>query len=241
MKILAIGAHPDDLEFQCGGTLALFAEQGHSITMAIATDGGIGHPTANSRGEVAEIRRAEAEKSANLIGADLIWMGLEDEWLFNDRQTRTAFIDTYRRASPDLVISHSTTDYHPDHNVTGQVAMDARMPASIRLLETALPATPNVAHFVIMDNQGGINFTPDVYVDISGVHDLKIEMLRCHSSQQGWLDHFFGMEYVSVMESKDRQRGAECGTRYAEGFCELKTFPIMGDASMLPNALFASA
>ena len=237
MRILAIGAHPDDLEFQCGGTLALLAQQGHSVTMAIATDGGIGHPSATCRSEVAEVRRIEAAKSASLIGADLIWMGLEDEWLFNDRQTRTAFIDAYRQARPDFVISHTTTDYHPDHNVTGQVAMDARMPASIRLLETRLPPTPTIAHFFMMDNQAGVDFVPDVYVDISAVHELKAEMLRCHASQQGWLDHFFGMEYVSAMEMKDRQRGAECGTEFAEGFCELKTFPITGDATMLPNAI----
>lgn len=235
MKILAIGAHPDDLEFQCGGTLALYAQQGHAVTMAIATDGGIGHPTATSRAEVASLRREEALASARRIGAELIWMGFEDEWLLNDRATRTVFIDAYRTAKPDLVITHTTNDYHPDHNITGQIALDARMPAAIRLLETALPAMGHVPHFFTMDNQGGVNFTPDCYVDVSTVHDLKTEMLLCHASQRGWLDSFFGMEYVEAMRHKDAQRGSECGVQYAEGFCELKTFPIMGDRRLLPN------
>src|SRR4051794_33502518 len=75
MNVLAIGAHPDDLELQCGGTLALYAQQGHNVYVAIATDGGIGHPSALNRHEVAEIRHQEALNSAKRMGAEVIWMG----------------------------------------------------------------------------------------------------------------------------------------------------------------------
>lgn len=235
MRVLAIGAHPDDLEFQCGGTLALYAQAGHSVTMAIATDGGIGHPTATSRAEVSAIRHEEALASASRIGADLIWMGFEDEWLFDNRETRTGFIDAYRKANPDVVITHSTNDYHPDHSATGKIAVDARMPAGIRLLETALPAIDHVPHLFMMDNIGGTGFSPEYYVDIAAVLDLKIEMLQCHASQAGWLDEFFGMEYVEFMREANLRRGRECGVQYAEGFRELKTFPVMGTQELLPE------
>lgn len=235
MRILAIGAHPDDLELQCGGTLVLYSEQGHEVFIAIATDGGIGHPTATSRHEVAEMRHAEALASAKSLGATLIWMGFEDEWLFNDRTSRTRFIDAYREADPDVVITHSLNDYHPDHNLTGQIAVDARMPAGIRLLETHRPHISKTPHLFHMDTVDGTGFDPEFYVDITAVHDRKVEQLRYHDSQHGWLSHFFGMEYVDFMTMKDSRRGAECGVKYAEGFRQLPTFPRTGDASLLPG------
>ena len=102
MNILAIGAHPDDIEILCAGTLALYKQQGHNVFMAVATDGGVGSPTL-SRSETADLRRREQEKSCASLGAELIWMGFEDEWLFDDRPTRTRFLDAIRQAEPDII------------------------------------------------------------------------------------------------------------------------------------------
>ena len=88
--------------------------------MAVATNGNVGHPTLG-RDEIAEIRHAEARASADLIGAELVWMDFDDEWLFNDRPTRERFIDVIRSARPDVVLAHSPNDYHPDHRNAGQV------------------------------------------------------------------------------------------------------------------------
>ena len=101
MNVLAIGAHPDDIEILCAGTLALYKQQGHTVFMAVATDGAVGSPTL-SRPETAEMRRREQEKSCAILGAELIWMGFEDEWLFDDRPTRTRFLDAIRQADPML-------------------------------------------------------------------------------------------------------------------------------------------
>jgi LmbE family N-acetylglucosaminyl deacetylase len=99
MNVLAIGAHPDDIELQCAGTLALYAKSGHRVFMAVATNGNVGSPT-HSREAIAAIRRKEQEASCALIGATLIWMDFDDEWLFNDRPTRARFIDAIREADP---------------------------------------------------------------------------------------------------------------------------------------------
>ena len=91
MNILAIGAHPDDIEMQCAGTLALYKKQGHEIFVAVATNGNVGSPVL-SREEIGNIRHKEQITSCEMIGAELIWMDYDDEWLFNDRPTRTRFI-----------------------------------------------------------------------------------------------------------------------------------------------------
>ena len=141
------------------GTLALYARAGHDVTMAVATNGNVGSPTLG-RQEIAEIRHAEAQRSADLIGAKLVWMDFDDEWLFNDRPTRERFIDVIRGARPDVVLAHSPTDYHPDHRNAGQVTIDARIPAAVRLVETTLPATERIPHLFLMDCVGGSTSSP---------------------------------------------------------------------------------
>ncbi|MBT5487260.1 MAG: PIG-L family deacetylase, partial [Deltaproteobacteria bacterium] len=86
MKILAIGAHPDDVEFLCAGTLALYAAQGHEIFIAIATNGNVGSPTLE-KNEISAIRKKESLEACKLINAKLIWMNFDDEWLFDNKET----------------------------------------------------------------------------------------------------------------------------------------------------------
>ena len=96
-RILAVGAHPDDLEILGGGTLARYARQGAQVSMAIATDGSAGHMLIPAD-ELAEIRHDEAARAAALIGADFYWLGYRDEQLFEDIPTRLRF---YRPDPPD--------------------------------------------------------------------------------------------------------------------------------------------
>jgi len=231
--VLAIGAHPDDLEILAAGTLALYARAGHDVTMAVATNGNVGHPTLG-REEIAEIRHREARAAADLIGAELVWMDFDDEWLFNDRPTRERFIDVIRGARPDVVLAHSPTDYHPDHRNAGQVTVDARIPAAVRLVETTLPAAERIPHVFLMDCVGGIDFVPELYVDVTETMALKEQMLLCHESQDTWLRHFVGMDYVSFMREHTRRRGEECGRPWAEAFREVKTYPAVGSSELLP-------
>jgi len=235
MNILAIGAHPDDIEMQCAGTLALYKEQGHEIFVAVATNGNVGSPVL-SREEIGNIRHKEQITSCEMIGAELIWMDYDDEWLFNDRSTRTRFIDAIRQAKPDVIFAHGPTDYHPDHRAVAQLSEDARIPSSIRLVETTLPHLEHVPHLFFMDNVAGIGFEPEAYVDISSVIDLKREMLLCHQSQDAWMRALFDdCSITDLMDKNAAQRGAALGVNYAEAFKEVKTFPQNGNYSMLPQ------
>ena len=235
MNILAIGAHPDDIEMQCAGTLALYAQAGHKVFMAIATNGNVGSPT-HTREEIGAIRKAEQEASCALIGAELIWMDFDDEWLFNDRPTRARFIDAIRQAEPDVMFIHGQSDYHPDHRIAGQVAEDARIPASVRLVETSLPYAKKIPHVFIMDNAGGIGFEPEVYVDISSTMDLKRQMLRCHHRQDAWIKAIYeDASITDLQEAVSAFRGASADYGYAEGFRELRTYPRTGSFRLLPG------
>jgi LmbE family N-acetylglucosaminyl deacetylase len=236
MNILAIGAHPDDIELQCAGTLALYAAAGHKVFIAVATNGNVGSPTL-SRDEIAAVRKAEQAASCAIIGAEMIWMDYDDEWLMNDRGTRTRFIDAIRQANPDVMIIHGPTDYHPDHRIAGQVAEDARIPASVRLVETTLPHISKIPHVFYMDNPAGVGFVPEVYVDIGKVFETKRQMLLCHQSQDTWLRAIYG-EHTSItdmMTDNAKARGLAGGHVYAEGFREVKTYPRTGTYAVLPG------
>ena len=234
MNILGIGAHPDDLEFLCAGTLALYAARGDRVVMAVATNGNVGSPTL-SREEIAHVRKREQEAACREIGAELIWMDFDDEWLFNDRPTRTVFLDAIRKAEPDVMFVHAPSDYHPDHRVAGQVAEDCRIPAAVRLVETTLAAAPRVPHVFHMDTIGGVDFAPEAYVDISTVIDAKRCMLSAHESQDTWLRALYDMPATSLMERMASQRGIAPGVAFAEGFREVRTYPRTGSQALLPN------
>lgn len=235
MNVLAIGAHPDDIELQCAGTLALYAKSGHRVFMAVATNGNVGSPT-HSREEIAAIRRKEQEASCALIGATLIWMDFDDEWLFNDRPTRARFIDAIREADPAVMIIHGPTDYHPDHRVAGQVAEDARIPASVRLVETTLPHISKAPHVFYMDNPTGLGFDPEAYVDITPVMDIKRRMLLSHESQDAWIRAIYDDASITdILEKNAALRGAAAGVAFAEGFREVKTYPRTGSFALLPG------
>jgi LmbE family N-acetylglucosaminyl deacetylase len=234
MRVLAIGAHPDDIEILCSGTLALCAQRGDEVFIAIATNGdvGSGEPDAVPE-EIARIRHAEAKASAGVIGATLIWMGAPDEFLEDNREARERFIDAIREARPDVMFIHSEDDYHPDHRLAGKIARDARIPVSVPLVRTAFPPTEIPTAF-IMDTVLGRNFEPEFFVDVSSVIDTKRAMLRSHESQAAWIAHVFDTEITTNMEIQSRFRGAQAGVEYAEAFRSLHDWPAAGDRLLLP-------
>ena len=123
MNILAIGAHGDDLELFCGGTLARCAARGDTVFMCVVTDGR-GRPKGTLE-DVIAIRKREAVASAAVIGAESVWMGIPDGGVWFDEPTRHQFIEVIRRTQPDLIITHPAEDYHPDHKATSRLVMDA--------------------------------------------------------------------------------------------------------------------
>ncbi len=239
MRVLAFGAHPDDVEFQIGGTLAKYAKRGDEVYIAVATNGNIGS-FRMSKKEIAEVRNKEAQAAADLIGAELIWLGYEDEFLFDDKETRLKFIDTVRIAKPDIIFSHDPyNDYNQDHNTTGYLAFVTRVLAGIKLIETEHPPTEKMAALFHYTTLGILNFACEYYVDITDTYETKKKLFECHSSQHGdWCRDAFGVAYMDMMEAEAKLLAVQAGTpgcTYAEGFKLCKTWPtIAGAYKLLP-------
>ncbi len=225
MNVLAFGAHGDDLEAFCAGTLALYTRAGHHVVMCVVTDGR-GRPQGDPA-QIAAIRKKEAQASADVIGAELVWMAVPDGELRVEDATRHQFIEVIRSAAPDVIFTHPPNDYHPDHNATSQLTMDAAQVARTTNYRSRLPPVRKSVPVAFMDSEFGVDFTPEDYVDISDVWHLKQEMLLQHRSQ-----HMPGPHYDPnfVMPPADQNaiiraarvmsefRGLACGAAYGEGF-----------------------
>lgn len=220
MNILAIGAHPDDVELCCGGTLAKYAKQGHKVFTATTTNGNIGSATLPME-EIARIRKEEARRAAAIIGAEYICLDYDDEMLFEDKQARIAIIDLIRYCKADVIITHNPTDYNPDHELTSKLVRDVAVMIPIRKIETRSPACDTIPALVYMEPSKGVGFIPTEYVDISAEMETKMEMLAQHESQVSWMAANYGdvkgnfMDQYRIMSA---YRGFQCGVDYAEGF-----------------------
>ena len=217
MRVLFVGAHPDDIEQYAGGTAALYAKMGAKLFFCVATNGNIGSPTM-SREEIAKIRREEALKAAAVVGAELIWLDFDDEFLFDDKPTRLAFIEAFRQADPDVVFCHWADDYNIDHSTSSKIVDACLHMASIPLIKTASRPTTKIPQLYFMDTQAGIGFEPEVYVDTTSVFETKVEMFEKHASQCQWMDYLFESDMRRSLEIQDSFRGFQAGCRYAEAF-----------------------
>jgi LmbE family N-acetylglucosaminyl deacetylase len=233
LRVLGVGAHPDDLEILAGGTLARYAAQGHEVFMAVATDGSAGHATIPPD-ELVDIRRKEFEASAESIGAQTYWIGEPDEFLFHDRDTRMKFIEAIRWANPQVIITHNPDDYHPDHRVTADLVFAAAFVATIPNIRTELPPPDGMAAIFYMDSLGGVGFQPELFVDITETYEKKLEMLKCHDSQVTWLQDHDNIDILDFVDGVAQMRGLMCSVKYAEGFKAAWVWPRIGPEHMLP-------
>lgn len=233
MNVLALGAHPDDLEILCGGTLAACAARGDHVTMAVVTDGSAGHAEL-APGPLSRIRRAEAEAAAAHIGARFVWLGLRDELVFSDEPTRLLLLETIRAARPDVILTHHPDDYHPDHRAVSRAVFDASFVMGLPNVQTASPACPGVAPLFYFDTLAGIGFLPEEYVDITAHSTTKRAMLAEHRTQVEWLRHHDGIEIEEFMEVVSRFRGLQCGVMHAEAFRVAAGWPRLRPRRLLP-------
>ena len=225
MNILAIGAHPDDIEILCAGTLARYAQQGHAIILASFTSGNMGDLKVPPI-ELERIRRQEAEASAALLGARLLWPAIDDEHAFPNEAQRRVMIDLLREADPDVIFTHSPNDYHPDHRYVSQLVFDAYFQKGLPHIpgQTRPACRFGSAQVYYLDTLAGIGFTPTEYVDITSVMDTKRRMLECHQSQVKPMRELAQTDLVELIEVQARFRGLAAGCRYAEGFARLEAF-----------------
>jgi LmbE family N-acetylglucosaminyl deacetylase len=233
LRVLAIGAHPDDLELQCAGTLAKYALRGDYVTMAIAMSGDCGSSLLPKE-QIAAIRGKEARASAAVLGAELLVMHYSDGFLFSTDQTRLDFLNVIRQARPDVILTHSPNDYHPDHRTTAQIVCDVRIMITVPNIKTEAPPCDTIPEVYFFDTMAGIDFFPQNYVDITSTFDVKKKMLSCHKSQSPWLEDQYGMTYLDFIDCVGRFRGLQCGVQYAECFRVWPTWPRRAAGILLP-------
>jgi LmbE family N-acetylglucosaminyl deacetylase len=213
MKVLAVGAHPDDLELLCGGTLARFVREGHSVSMCHATLGDRGS-FVHSSAEIARIRLTEAEQAASIIGAEHLTLGLSDgEVSAADPAQRRLAIDLIRGTRPDLILTHAPNDYMADHNEVSRLMVDASHIATLPLLETEHQAHTVVPAVYFIDTLAGVGFNPTEYVDIGQDLETKLDALRAHRSQLEWLRDHDGVDIIEQTRTVAPFAASRAGSR----------------------------
>lgn len=233
MRILAVGAHPDDLEILCAGTLAKYRARGDEVIMCHACDGDKGHFVIPPD-ELARIRAAEACDAAAVIGAECVALGFRDAEMFDTPPARATFTDAIRAAHPDVVLTHHPDDYHTDHKMTSLLTLDATFSATVPHIQTAHPYLPKLPIVYFMDTLAGLHFQPEDYVDITAQLAQKKEMLAKHQSQLGWLWDHDKYDALDALETMAKFRGYQCGVRYAEGFIRYRVWGRNQPGSFLP-------
>jgi LmbE family N-acetylglucosaminyl deacetylase len=233
-RILAIHAHPDDVEILAGGTMAHLAALGHSIVIATFTPGDCGSAELPPD-EIAAVRKGEAARSAARIGARYLCLEMRDLAIFNDDPSRRRVVEVLRQTRPQLVLTSSPADYLCDHEAVSALVRDACFAAPAPNYRTSAaapaPALDAIPHLYWMDPVGGedrecLPIEPDFVVDVAGTFAVKRAMLSEHASQREWLRHHHATDdYLDAMERWTQERGRRAGLPYGEGFRQYRGHP----------------
>lgn len=199
MKILAVGAHPDDIEFGCGGTLLKYAQAGHETCLLILTDGSFGGDPST--------RIQEQKRSAKLLGVkEVFWGGFRDTELQDNRELISKIEETIKEVGPAMVLVNDPHDVHQDHRA---------------LANAGISASRYVGEVLFYEVPTTVNFNPDIFVDIQEVLIKKLELLKIHASQVDRTK----VPNLTILESAQACatfRGYQGRVKYAEGFKALR-------------------
>lgn len=226
-KVLALFAHPDDAEFLCAGTLAVLADRGARVHIATMTAGDCGSALLPPA-KIARLRRNEAKRAAALIAAAYSCLEEKDLLVLYDRRTLAKVMELVRGVKPDLVFTHSPTDYMVDHEVSSRLCQTACFGAVAPNFRTgahrpakALRRIPNLYYAQPFGGKDilGAEIRPSLCIDISGSIERKAKMLACHESQRAWLSAQQSIDDpLEVMRRMAAQVGEIAGLASAEGF-----------------------
>jgi LmbE family N-acetylglucosaminyl deacetylase len=198
-RVLAIGAHPDDIEFGCGGMLTKYAEKGHGVYLFVASDGGLGGDAA--------VRRREQQDSALVMGVrEVFWGDYRDTEIPLNRELIVRLEAVIRQTQPRMIFVNFPEDTHQDHR---------------NLAQGTLSATRYVPNFLFYEGPTTVNFTPNCFTEIEKVLDKKLACLEAHRSQVAKTN----IEDLSILElavSTANFRGIQARVKYAEAFQSIR-------------------
>jgi len=201
VNILAIGAHPDDIEFGCGGTLTKYSQRGHRLFLMVMTGGGSGAPS--------ETRMAEQAAARQILGAEeIFWGGYQDTHLWVDAELIKKIESVIASVKPEFIFCHFPDDTHQDHRHLAQAVMSA---------------TRYIRNVLFYEGPTTQNFNPQVYVDIADTLEVKLEALQAHRSQV-MKTNIEDLSIIEVARSCANFRGIQGRVKYAEAFHALRLF-----------------
>lgn len=225
LDILAFGAHPDDVELGCSGTLFYHIDKGLKVGIADLTQGELG-----TRGS-AQIRESEAQKAKQIFGIEVREnLNLGDGFFEINHTSELAIIEIIRKYQPDVVLAPAVEDRHIDHGRAAQLVHNACFLAGLIKIktETAKAWRPKaVLHYI-----QGYYLKPDVIFDISNHFEKKMECIRAYSSQfynpesKEPETALSGKEFFRFVESRAIEMGRYIGARYGEGFTKSKPLKL---------------
>jgi LmbE family N-acetylglucosaminyl deacetylase len=226
MTVLAVSCHPDDMEFMMGGTLLLLKQAGCSIHYLNVANGSDGSATLRPE-QTAALRRTEAMRAAEVLGAVFHESLVEDLEVFYTQELIRRVTALVRQVKPDIVLTMSLEDYMEDHMNTGRIAVTATFLRSVANYRS-IPDEPAVFEDVMLYHSTPHILTdmmrrpivPEIYVDVGSVMGEKERALACHASQKEWLDKTQGFDsYLKTMRDLTEKVGSMSGRfRFAEGW-----------------------
>jgi LmbE family N-acetylglucosaminyl deacetylase len=234
MNVVAVGAHPDDMELLCGGTLTRFAQQGAQVWLVTLSIGELGHRDIEPL-KLSRIRREEATAAAAVIGASHLCLDQPAEYIQDTSEARNRLVEVLRLAQADVVLTHPPQDYHLDHMNASKVVFSATLSAPIVRIATSSSALQRHPMLFYCDALGGLEFQPSHYVDVSTTYNTKLAMLRCHQTQlkmDYWPEAPLGL--LEMAEIMARFRGMQSSVTYAEGFRPALAWPRLRAGAWLP-------
>ncbi len=231
VDVLAIAAHPDDIEMSCAGTLLSLVAQGKTVAAVDLTRGELG-----TRG-TPEIRAQEAAEGSRIMQLSAREnMGFADGFFRNDETHQRALIAVIRHYRPTIVITNAPEERHPDHGRAAQLVIDACFYAGLRMIETSRDGQVQEAHrpsFVYHFIQDR-TLKPDFVVDITPYWPQKLAAIQAYTSQFFSADpnnnepqtYISGEAFLNFLEARSREHGHMIGSTFGEGFLTKRTLGV---------------
>ena len=238
LDILAFGAHPDDVELGCAGTLLGAIAEGKKVGVIDLTKGELG-----TRGSISQ-RLSEAQLASELLGLSIREnLGMADGFFINNKEHQLVIIETIRRFQPSIIFCNAPEDRHPDHGRAASLVAEAAFLAGLKKIQTihngvAQEAWRPTQVFHYIQSR---NLTPNFVVDISKHIEKKMEAILAHSSQfydpkSNEPDTFISSAaFLEFVKGRAKELGHQIGVQYAEGFITQKTLGINSLDAIIQN------
>ncbi len=221
VNILAIGAHPDDVELSAGGTIAKHVKAGKKVAIVDLTQGELG-----SRGTI-ETRYAEAAEAGKILGITSRHnLKLADGFFLHDKESLLKLVVQIRRYQPEIVLANAIQDRHPDHGRAAKFISEACFLAGLVKIETTWNGEtqtawrPKTVYHYIQDRY----IQPDFVIDVSEFKDTKFAAILAYKTQffdpnsTGPKTPISGKDFIDFLEGRMRQFGREIGVEFGEGY-----------------------